>query len=121
MQISTNGYLTFNRYYNSYRARPLPIFISRKTLAIIAPLWADNDPRDQNSRVYYRQYDLRDTDQSTRDVIDRVNQEIRKADTSVAFSCTWALVVTWYKVPPYYYGSNYKNEVFVFVVFLYPV
>ena len=112
IQISTNGYITFRRRFSSWLPRPFPLrYRRRKILPIIAPLWEDNDPRSSTSGVFYRTYDVDDVDSVTSYVMGRTNHEINSAYPSVGFSCTWAMVVTWYNVPPYYYGYNRFNEV----------
>lgn len=84
MQVSTNGIISFQSPFNSFRVSSLPT----SSAPMIAPLWADYDFREAGN-VYYR------VSQDTV-TLGRVQEMITEANPDFkGFSPSLCVIVTW--------------------------
>ena len=97
--------------------------IDFKLLPILAPFWANIDMRASGA-VYYQLY--KQTDKKDTAILRRVAEQFGKdiSDANITlFNASdsdrkmWALVVTWYRVPPFQWRETNKFEVSIHQTF----
>ena len=91
MQVSSNGLLSFNRSTNFFN----PVLFPNSTSYsyIVAPFWADHDPRPAG-QISYAVYS------TNSEVLSTVNRFIRQ-QTGTNFEGSWMLVAYWDNIPEY--------------------
>ena len=110
MQISSNGLMSFNRSVNFFNPVLFPNSISYQYL--VAPFWADHDPRPSGKISY-------ETFANNSEIVSVVSRFIRQ-QTGVNFDGSWMLLVNWEEVAEYradddrvsYYLFDRKNLYF---------
>ena len=91
MQVSWNGYISFQQAYNSFTPSLFPLSV---LIPILAPLWADFDFRVSGA-VYSRVTDDSDT-------LDQVVGMIAGLNPALSdYQPTLAVVVTWFEPRPH--------------------
>lgn len=115
LQVSTNGLVSFNQAYLSWR--PIPFPFGRNRQPIIAPFWADFDFRSsfntESNRVFYHVYERQSSNISSleRAVLDAFSARISD-EAGGDFRAEWLMVVTWSDAVLYpYWWRLYSNEV----------
>ena len=91
MQVSGNGLLSFNRSTNFFS----PVLFPNSTSYsyIVAPFWADHDPRPAG-QISYAVYS------TNSEVLSTVSRFIRQ-QTGTNFEGSWMLLAYWDNVPEY--------------------
>lgn len=91
LQVSSNGLLSFNRSISFFNPVLFPNSSSYSYL--VAPFWADHDPRPAGKISY----DVYGTNSA---IVSAVNRFIRQ-QMGTDFEGSWMLVVKWDDVPEY--------------------
>ena len=101
LQISTNGYISFDRAFASPYPTRFPGFTYT---SLVAPFWSDVDIR-RDGKVFYNVYM-----KTTSSYIERATHDVRQFSRFDSFTAHWVLVVTWDRVPNYPDGSGSYSD-----------
>ncbi|XP_078613336.1 uncharacterized protein LOC144882991 [Branchiostoma floridae x Branchiostoma japonicum] len=118
LYVCDNGMISFETPWAPW----VPyLFGSRRMysdIAMIAPFWAMSDASSlsqdrqgtEHSHVYFHSYAEGDGQANTEEILNRAGDDANDYDTSIPdFRPTWALVVTWVRLPPYIGCSCYRG------------
>ncbi|XP_078674535.1 uncharacterized protein LOC144912554 [Branchiostoma floridae x Branchiostoma belcheri] len=119
LNICDNGVISFETAWAPW----LPyLFGTRRAynnIAMMAPFWAMSDASSlsqdrtdvtEHSHIYFHSYAENDGQARTEEILSRAGEDANDYDTSLPdFRPTWALVVTWVRLPPYIGCSCYRG------------
>ncbi|XP_035666780.1 uncharacterized protein LOC118409686 isoform X2 [Branchiostoma floridae] len=119
LYVCDNGMISFETPWAPW----VPyLFGSRRMysdIAMIAPFWAMSDASSlsldrqdtaEHSHVYFHSYAEGDGQANTEEILNRAGEDANDYDASIPdFRPTWALVVTWVRLPPYIGCSCYRG------------
>lgn len=88
LQVSSNGLISFNREVDSHQ--PVLFPNSSNSRYIVAPFWADQDPRPAGQISYESYYKS--------DLVSMVSEFLRQR-TEIDFEGSWMLVARWDGIP----------------------
>lgn len=112
-QIYTNGYVTFDSYFNSGRPQQFSVQPGSLPDKIVAPFWSDID-MTADSYVWYHFYNQFSANSSVLyEAQTLIVQNYKDSMVASSFSPNTALVVTWENVrpaPASVYSSQVKNR-----------
>ena len=94
LQVSSNGLISARERYTQFVPSPFTREFSAFPHAIIAPLWADFDSRDQGS-IYYRVTNDSEVLDQIVDTISNLNPDLN------SYTPKQALIATWEDIIPY--------------------
>ncbi|KAK3104489.1 hypothetical protein FSP39_003333 [Pinctada imbricata] len=97
LYVNTNGVLSFNEKFESYKTKPFPLDDS---VPLIAPFWADVDT-EEGGDIYYRI-------STDADLLDRASREIEAKVLDDYFMATWMFIVTWVEIA--FYDANEEGR-----------
>ncbi|XP_019640491.1 PREDICTED: uncharacterized protein LOC109482239 [Branchiostoma belcheri] len=119
LNICDNGVISFETAWAPW----LPyLFGTRRAynnIAMMAPFWAMSDASSlsqdrtdvtEHSHIYFHSYAENDGQARTEEILSRAGEDANDYDSSLPdFRPTWALVVTWVRLPPYIGCSCYRG------------